>query len=341
MTTRLSLALSHTIMSLLFLIDECISETEGLSCTVFNGQMRLYMPESENANYVFYQARTAIKSILDNPRFHDNVIGLIKSTYLGPAIVIPTSFTDGDSIKGNQPKDGETLGVTSLVLVAVGSAALIVFVGSVYYMRRDSRSSGAGGADGNATQAAGSSIHDYTFPFVSPRPMSTSPFSEMLPNAYQFNENMSILSGGMSILSGNVEGLEAVLEQSDEEAQSPRTVQSPAHTDTSSILVSESGYTTDAADDYDEDLDVSLSFDVPRSLYTKTPESPDRVLMGARRRRESHVTANASILDTSTASDGETHDEPMLVWTPSKSAVFSEDLEDDDDDYNNDLLNLV
>jgi hypothetical protein len=303
--------------------------------------MRLFMPESENANYVFYQARTAIKSILDNPSFHDNVVGLTKSTYLGPAIVIPTSFTDGgNSIEGNEPEDGETLGMTSLILVAVGSAALIVFVGSIFYMRRDSRSSEAG-VDGNATQAAGSSIHDYTFPFASPRAMSTSPFSEMLPNAYQFNENMSILSGGMSILSGNVEGLEAVLEQSDEEAQSPRTALSPTHTDTSSILVSESGYTTDAADE--EDLDASLSFDVPRSLYTKTPESPDRILLGARRRRESHVTANASILDTSVASDGEMHDEPMLVWTPSKSAGFSEydDNDDDDDDYNDDLLNLV
>ncbi len=86
-----------------------------------------------------------------------------------------------------------------------------------------------------------------------------------------------------------------------------------------------------------KEQDASLSFDIPRSLYTKTPESPDRSLLGARRRRESHVTANASILNTSTASDGEMHDEPMLVWTPSKSAAFSEDLEDDD----NGLLNLV
>jgi hypothetical protein len=324
-------------------IDECISETDGLTCTVVNGQMRLYMPESEDPNYVFYQARTAIKSILDNPSFHDNVVGLLKSTYLGPAIVIPSSFTGGDSIKGNQPKGG-TLGVTSLVLVAVGSAALIVFVGSVYYMRRDSSSSDRG-IDGNATQAAGSSVNDYSFPFVSPQARSNSPFSEMVPNAYQFNENLSILSGGMSIhsggmsiLSGHVEGLEAVLEQSDEEAQSPRTAPSPAHTDTSSILVSEAGYTTDAASSED-DLDVSLSFDVPRSLYAKTTDSPDRLLMGARRRRESHVTANASLLDTSSESDGEMHDEPMLVWTPSKSAVFSED--DDDADYNDNLLNLV
>jgi hypothetical protein len=340
----LFLSLTHSVPSYVFLIDECVSETEGLTCTVFNGEMRLYMPESENANYVFYQARTAIKSILDSPRFHDNVIGLLKSTYLGPAIVIPTSFNDGDSIKGNQPKDQGTLGVTSLVLVAVGSAALIVFVGSVYYMRRDNTTSEAG-IDGNATQAAGSSVNDYSFPFVSPRARTPSPFSAMVPNAYQFNENMSILSGGMSILSGNAEGLEAVLEQSDEEAQSaqsvrsPREAPSPAHSYTSSILVSESGYTTEAAED-DDDLDTSLSFDVPRSLYAKTPESPDRLLMGARRRKESHVTANASILNTSTLSDGEMHDEAMLVWTPSKSAVFSED-EESDDDYTEDLLNLV
>jgi hypothetical protein len=298
--------------------------------------MQLYLPEEEDANYVFYQARTVIMSIIDNPEFHNNVIGLLKATYLGPPIVIPTSFTEGEGINNESESGQEPLGLTSLVLVAVGSAALIVFVGSVYYMRRDSRDSSsfsAMEAEGNATRAAGSSFQDdTTFPFiVSPReasPRATSPFSEMLPDAYQFNENMSILSGGMSILSAGVEGLEAVLERSDEEAQSP------AHTDTSSIMVSDAGYTTDAGED--DEQDISLSFDVPKSLYTKATESPDRVLLGARRRKESPVTANASILDTSFASDSEANDDEMLVWTPSKAAVFDED---DDDDH--DMLQIV
>jgi hypothetical protein len=182
--------------------------------------------------------------------FHNNVIGLLKATYLGPPIVIPTSFTEGEGIKNESEGGQETLGVTFLVLVAVGSAALIVFVGSVYYMRRDSHSEfSAVDVEGNATRAAGSSFQDdNTFPFiVSPRipsPRPTSPFSEMLPNAYQFNENMSILSGGMSIFSGGDEGLEAVLERSDEEAQSP--AHTDTDTDTSSIMVSDAGYTTDA-----------------------------------------------------------------------------------------------
>jgi hypothetical protein len=292
--------------------------------------MRLYLPDSEDANYVFYQARTVIKSIIDSPEFHNNVIGLLKATYLGPPIVIPTSFTEGEGIKNESEGGQETLGVTSLVLVAVGSAALIVFVGSVYYMRRDSHSEfSAMEAEGNATRAAGSSFQDdNTFPFiVSPRvpsPRATSPFSEMLPNAYQFNENMSILSGGMSIFSAGDEGLEAVLERSDEEAQSPANTD----TDTSSIMVSDAGYTTDAGED--DDTDISLSFDVPKSLYTKATESPDRVLLGARRRRESPVTANASILDTSFASSMGSHDDELLVYTPSKSAPFDENSDDDD-----------
>jgi hypothetical protein len=49
------------------------------------------------------------------------------------------------------------------------------------------------------------------------------------------------------------------------------------------------------------------------------------------RRRESPVTASASILDTSFASGDGTHDDEMLVWTPSKAAIFDE----------NDMLRIV
>jgi hypothetical protein len=288
--------------------------------------MRVFMPEGEDANYVFFQARTAIQSILNDPSFPSLVVGLVKAEYLGPPIVTPSSAFEEEEpepFSDINPED-QNLGLTSLVLVTVGSAALIVFVGSVYYMRRDSGSSTT--ADGNATQAAGSSVNDHSY-FPSPRP--TSPFSEMLPMAYRYNENMSILSGG-------VEGLEMVMENSDGE------IPSPQNTDASSILVSDSGYTTDAGEEEDEEADISLSFDVPRSLYTRVTESPR--LLGARRRRESIISANSSVLDRSLGSDDgddnnddDNNDDTLLVWTPSKESALGEDPDEDDDE----LLILV
>lgn len=217
-------------------------------------------------------------------------------TYLGPAVVAPTPFIG--IREGDNPD--ESLGTTSFLLLAVGSAALIVFVGSVYYMRRDSPSS----SDGAATQAAGSTVHDLQYDAGD---RSASPFSEMLPTAYRYNENLSILSGS--------NGLEAVAEDN-----SPRDIEtppSPARTEgSSSIILSESGYTTEAADE-----DESLSFDVPRSLYTKVTESPE--LLGARKRKESLLLSHASILvDPNMSSDSEIDDSMMameddsLLWTP-------------------------
>lgn len=214
--------------------------------------------------------------------------------------------------------DTENLGTTSFVLVAIGSAALIVFVGSIYYMKRENSES----SDGAATQAAGSSLYDHHYDPDAERPAS--PFSEMLPSAYRYNDNMSILSGHQQV------GLEAVIEQNpstDEESPSPgaNTIES------SSIMVSESGYTTEAA----EDDSVSLSFGMPTSLYRTVAESPE--LLGARKRRESVVTKNASILVDPNMSDDSMGDvmsddviNESLLWTPTKSPG---ELSADDNDH--------
>ena len=62
--------------------------------------------------------------------------------------------------------------------VAVGGCAFAASVGLIYYLRRN------GTYSGTATQAAGSDQH--TGRLDSERPLS--PFSEMLPSAYRFDQ---------------------------------------------------------------------------------------------------------------------------------------------------------
>lgn len=135
--------------------------------------------------------------MIEDPEFVNEVgKGLMKINLLDNDIP-----ADSISPEGAVPNQG--FSTFSFVIVAIGGAALIAFVGSVYYWRR------GGETDGGATGAAGSSLYTDTFTSGG---HTESPFSEMVPAAYGFNGNMSVLTGPC--------GMSPVLED-DSSSQSP------------------------------------------------------------------------------------------------------------------------
>ena len=166
------------------------------------------------------------------------IAGLSKATYLGPDIVNPSAFAASEITPGVIAPGPSNLN-TSLVLFAVGGCAFAASVGLIYYLRRHGNYTSSGAA----TQAAGSD--QQISRMDADRPLS--PFSEMLPSAYRFDQD-----GNMS----------AILELDDESA-----------TQRSGIVVSDSGFTTE------EEGSITISMDGTGSLNRL--ESP---VLGARKR---------------------------------------------------------
>jgi hypothetical protein len=149
--------------------------------------------------------------------------GLIKITYIADNSASGNSIKDetgnSDSGQGSVSTMGMTM--TSLLFVSVSSAALVVFVGSVYLYRRVKRDD----QDGAATQLAGSTLNGTYEPSRQP----TSPYSEMVSASYRLDR-----LGEMSILSST--NMSPVYEQDHEDTD----------TAAGSVVLSEGGYTTDA-----------------------------------------------------------------------------------------------
>jgi hypothetical protein len=231
------------------------------SCTVVQGAMRFFLSTSGAAQAATDLVNVQLADTLNSMKFSRDVgTGLLRSQLLSveqdaPTVTEvgerdPTRENDASAVSGQQS-------VTPTVLMAVAGTALVVFVASVYFWRRSYNRN----IPSAATQMAGSSFND-NGDMSTRAPSSNSPFSEMLPDAYRFNGNMSIMSGQGT-------GMSAIIE--DEEV----TVHS--HT-SSAIFMSETGFSEQAAE-----TDTSLmSFDIPKSLYTRVPESPN--LLGARKR---------------------------------------------------------
>lgn len=155
------------------------------NCTAVDGTMRVFLSDPESASVALSLTAEMVKTVIADPEFVSQVgRGLVKLNILDDDIPV-------DSVSPEGSVNDQGFSTFSFVIVAVGGAALIAFVGSVYYWRR------GGEADGDATRAAGSSL--YTDTFIS-NSHSESPFAEMVPSAYGFSGNMSIMTGqgGMS-----------------------------------------------------------------------------------------------------------------------------------------------
>jgi hypothetical protein len=274
------------------------SISDSYLCTNYDGKMSLFLSNASSVAQASYLGRSAISNAMGNDDFASQIgLGLVKATYLGPALVEPEPATTEDpngNVTSGNSADPQELGPASIAFVAIASAGIVVLIGSVYYWRRHrvaASSRAVDYQDGAATLAAGSSLND-THSMVADMPRS--PFSEMLPSAYRFNENMSIMSGGQDSGSGS-SGLSVVIESPNGEAG-----MSPPSPATESIVVSESGYTTEAGGEDEESSFGCL--DVHKSLYsTLPPESPN--LLGAKKRLENQITANAMQNEADSMSD--------------------------------------
>lgn len=153
--------------------------------------MRLFLSETESVDDATAVLLNNIQTAYVDESFVTRVdTGLLKITYLGDG----QADSSESPITGSQPgasDSGElgTLGAPlSLLFVAVGSAAMIVFVGSIYLWRRGRRNEDD---EGVVTQMAGTTAMDGT----TGRPRS--PYSEMVASSFAgLGENMSILSNG-------------------------------------------------------------------------------------------------------------------------------------------------
>ena len=207
-------------------------------CSVVDGILTVYISQQTDFELAKYYTLTAIREALG--LVNGQVTGLVKATYLGPDIVNPAEFNVNGIEADDIAQDPNNLN-TSLVLFAVGGCAFAASVGLIYYLRRHGNSS-----SGGATQAAGSdqetglSGHDHPL----------SPFSEMLPSAYRFDQD-----GQMS----------AILELDDESA-----------TQRSGIAISDSGFTTD------EEGSIAIS---AISSLGDSVSVTQRTVLGARKRQ--------------------------------------------------------
>jgi len=222
-------------------------------CTVVDGTVRTFLSSAEDDSEARALLSNAIDQVIDDEDFVASVdAGLIRIQRIQDTIIPPA--TEGErEVEGNPGIDGNF----SYLILGVASASVVALVGTFYYWKR-------GGDDsGDATLAAGLSIMNESDISSHVHHAPASPFSEMLPSAYRFSENMSILTekGGMS----------PVIELShDEQSQ-----------DTSEDMLSDSSPAPDNAS--------LLSFDLPppRSIYPEI--SP--VLLGARKRAGGETTA--------------------------------------------------
>jgi hypothetical protein len=248
--------------------------------------------------------------------------GLRQVTYLGPLVpgpvlVVGTS-NDGPNASMVPTNGDSSISSTSIAVTVASAAAFALLVGSVYYLRRRTFTH-SHLHDGDFTKAAGtSSMDDHAA--LPEKERATSPFSEMLPSAYRFSGNMSVMSGEIDNSSGS--GLSAVLENPSGEQSSRDGGES--------LQMSESGYTTEAAGS------DSISFlDMPKTLYPRSANSP--LLLGAKKREDNIITAKAGSAEYDELSDVSESPSNSPKGKSATSPILLYPSHDDENDESTDM----
>jgi len=274
-------ALTHT----LFLFYSTATCTPTLdptyTCTVVNGRMRIFLSDSESVDEATSVVLQNIQTAFQSEGFVETVgSGLMKIDFIPDDGNNDESAAENDT-DNEKPVNGNSSNgtVTSLMFVAVGSAALVIAVGSVYLWRRRANSE----QDGMVTQFAGSSMNqseslDDCDTRYTPRP--SSPLSQMIPGSYRLGDNTSILSNA---------NMSPVYE---------------LENDSASVVVSESGYSNEAGlTDGGDSSEAGTAEDTYGSsmLASKYDSSGTPDFLGAKPRPGMHV----GDLDMEAPSDSE------------------------------------
>lgn len=267
------------------------------NCTAVDGTIRVFLADPGQIEEAKVLIVKMVRRVVKGNDFVDQVgAGLIKISLLADDDIPPESRNPEGQIPGSIDGEEESFGAFSFVIVAVGSAALVAFVGSVFYWKR-----GGGEGDGMATEAAGTSIFNDSD--ISSGVKQSSPFSEMLPSAYRYNDNMSILTGqgGMS----------------------------PVFEDDGSASQSTGAYT-------DLEQAETMSFDMPKSVYSEndtdisadagTTVASSPLLLGARKRVGGSMTAGLHMSDMESDTGSSVQGDDSLAGSDDASATSSTNM---------------
>ena len=255
-------------------------------CTVIIGRMRVFLSKKDSVQQATALVVKRIQESYDDPTFIDRVnSGIVDITFLiteedgSSGENAPPPIEDEDeagSDKEAQESDSR-LGLSSLLFVAVGSAALVVFVGSVYFYRRGrNNNENEDGVHGSsASHFASVTVNDAGLQEPNDKDENAdnikrpvSPYSEMVSSSYRLDrlQEMSILSSS---------NMSPVYEMEGNETDND-TVGGGA-----SIMISEGGYTTDAGGTEEGDSTMFESTTtVEGSKYSSSHSTPK--VLGAR-----------------------------------------------------------
>lgn len=283
----------------------CVPEDGANRCADYNGKLTLLLAEEMLTEVAVYVGLTHVREILESVEFASTVGGgLVKVTYTGPEPQVPfwEQFNGGNGLDGS----GSSLSGAGIAAVAAGGMSLVAFAAFLFaWRRRNDKSNGTESLapyPGGASHMAGSSMLG-GLTEVDEESGPTSPFSEMLPKAYRYSENLSVASSER-------EGLSAVHEVSEYSDSSQQ-----------SILVSLSGFSEEAAGDTS---DGSSSLDMPNSLYFKQVRADDDeedILLGAKRKLDTHLSGGNISYDSDNMSD-------VTSSSPTMSPVQSDEERD-------------
>ena len=228
-------------------------------CVRYHGVMHIFLADDTTVDASTYLVRSVLRDLLQDVSFVSGV-GLVRAEYLGPTLVDPAPILGAQTTGRDASIEGNSLSSTSLAFTIAGAAALVAIVAAVFYVRKGQHDNDEPLSLYPSDSTQGQSLESSQVVLDRDRP--TSPFSEMLPKAYRFSGNLSVLSGS------NQSGLSMVPEVESSSSES--------------VVVSESGYSTEAGES-----DATASFcDLPKSLYTKD-ETP--LLLGATQRMSDGV----------------------------------------------------
>ena len=222
--------------------ETCVPTLDSNSCAVYQGKMTLFLADKQLDVIAEYVALSNLKEIVEQSTIVESIKeGLVKITYMGPAPVAPYGLLDAVD------DSSSSMNGAAVAVMTAGAGAVLLLLAAMFAWRRKGTKESMDLAiyEEAISQAGQSSLHG--LPTESDEehgPSPSSPFSEMLPSAYRYSENMSILSG---------QGLSAVTEVTESDG-------------TQSINISLSGFSEDNGGD---EVDGNV-VEMPESLVLRS-----------------------------------------------------------------------